>query len=206
MSGAGAETLHARIWDFNASRGRTFSVDAPCGSVRQEAGPGERQAVVGQSQLLDADQVLVPELVAVTAHVSVLIPEHSALLVAEGVPDTRTLSVGLPATSVDINNVYMTQNYADKSVKHDRLKAEVVKKTTFAFFFIPLHCCLWQCCRLLWRLIAFTRLHYHVCHTLSKVYLKNKTLVLGFMSFISHPRMSSLEKGPTVSTNAQLNS
>lgn len=199
MNGAGAETPHARIWDLNASRGRTFLVDTSCGSVRQEAGPGERQAVVGQSQLLDAGQVLVPELVAVAAHVSVVIPEHSAFLVAEGVPDTRTLSVGLPATSVDINNVYMTQNYADKSVKHDRLKAEVVKKTR-------LHCCLWQCCRLLWRLIAFTRLHYHVCHTLSKVYLKNKTLVLGFMSFTSHPQMSSLEKGPTVSTNAQFNS
>lgn len=90
---------------------------------------------MGQSQLLDADQVLVPELVAVTAHVCVLIPEHSASLVAEGVPDTGSLSVGLPATSVDINNLYMTQNYADKSLKHDRLKAEVVKKTRLLFFF-----------------------------------------------------------------------
>lgn len=60
---------------------------------------------MGQSQLLDAAQVLVPELVAVTAHVCVLIREHSALLVAEGVPDARALAVGLPATCVDKNTV-----------------------------------------------------------------------------------------------------
>lgn len=135
--------MRARIWDLNASHGRTFSVDASCGSVRQEAGPGERQAVVGQPQLLDAAQVLVPELVAVTADVCVLIPGHSAFLVAERVPDTRTLSVGLPATSVDKNKVDTSQSYVDKSVKRDWLKDDVVKKTclllyiyTFALLFM----------------------------------------------------------------------
>lgn len=105
-------------WGCDASQGRTFLVDPCCGSVRQEAGPGERQAVVGQSQLPDAAQVLVPELVAVTGHVSVLVAEHSALLVAERVPDTRTLSVSLPAASVDRNKVYVSQNHADKSYLH----------------------------------------------------------------------------------------
>lgn len=52
-----------------------------------------------QTELLDALQVLVPLLVAVTAHAGALVPEHSAWLLTKCVPDTGSLAVSLPATS-----------------------------------------------------------------------------------------------------------
>ena len=65
---------------------------------------------MGQSQLLDAGQVLLPELIAVAAHVSVVVAEHATFLVAERVPDARTLSVGPPAASVGIvKNICFTK-------------------------------------------------------------------------------------------------
>lgn len=83
----------------------TFLIDMSCGPIRQEAGPGERQAIVRQSKLLDTLQVLPPQLVAVTAHISILIPKHSAFFVTKCVPDTRSLAVCLPATSVHTNRL-----------------------------------------------------------------------------------------------------
>lgn len=79
--------------------GNTFLIDTSCCPIRQEAGPGERQAVVRQAELLDALQVLLPQLVAVTGHISILLPKHSAFLVTKCVPDTRSLAVCQPATS-----------------------------------------------------------------------------------------------------------
>lgn len=157
---------------------------------------------MGQSQLLDADQVLVPELVAVTAHVSVLIPQHSAFLVAEGVPDTGTLPVGPPATSVDVNNVYMSQNYADTSVKRDRFKAEVVKKTrllfyTFALLFMAVLSvameinCVYK--------IALSR----VSHSVQSIF---KEQDFSFGCCVFHITCSNEQFGKRTGTNVQFNS
>lgn len=76
----------------------TFLIDMPGGPIRQEAGPGEGQAIVRQPQLPDTLQVLVPQLIAVAAHVPIVLCEHSAFLVTKGVPDTRSLAVCLPAS------------------------------------------------------------------------------------------------------------
>lgn len=69
-----------------------------CGAIRQEAGPGERQTIVRQSKLLDALQVLLPQLVAVTGHVSIVLLKHSAFLVTKYVPDIWSLAICLPAS------------------------------------------------------------------------------------------------------------
>lgn len=84
----------------------TFLIDMLCGPIGQEAGPGERQAIVCQSKLLDTLQVLLPQLVAVTGHITILLPKHSAFLVTKCVPDTRSLAVCLPATSVGTNMLF----------------------------------------------------------------------------------------------------
>lgn len=68
------------------------------GPIRQEAGQGERQAIVRQPKLLDTLQVFLPQLIAVAGHVSILVPKHSAFLMTKCVPDTRSLAVRLPAT------------------------------------------------------------------------------------------------------------
>lgn len=68
------------------------------GPVRQDSGPGQRQAIVGQSKLMDAGQVFLPQLIAVTGHISILLSKHSAFLVAKGVPDTESLLICLPST------------------------------------------------------------------------------------------------------------
>lgn len=79
--------------------GNTFLIDMSCGPIRQEAGPGERQAIVCQSKLLDTLQVFLPQLIAVTGHISILLPKHTAFLVTKCVPDSWSLAVCLPATS-----------------------------------------------------------------------------------------------------------
>lgn len=84
----------------------TFLVDILRGSVRQEAGPGQREPIVCQTELLDALQVLVPQLVAVTTHVGALVPEHSAWLLTKRVPDTGSLAICLPATSTKRDVLY----------------------------------------------------------------------------------------------------
>lgn len=89
-------------WEY----GHTFLIDMSCGPIRQEAGPGERQAIVRQSKLLDTLQVLLPQLVAVTAHVPILLLKHSAFLVTKCVPDTWSLAVCLPATSMRTNRLF----------------------------------------------------------------------------------------------------
>ena len=58
--------------------------------------------VVGQAQLLDAAQVLLPELVAVAGDVPVVTLTHWAVLpVAERVPDALPFAVGVPAPCVE---------------------------------------------------------------------------------------------------------
>ena len=68
----------------------------PRGSVGQQASPGEGQAVVGEPQLEDTPQVLLPELVAVTADISTLVLKHSAFPMTEGIPYARALAVCIP--------------------------------------------------------------------------------------------------------------
>lgn len=87
--------------------GNTFLIDVPSGPIRQEAGPGEGQAIVRQSEPLDTLQILLPQFVAVTAHISILLPKHSAaFLVTKCVPDIRSLAVCLPATSMRTNRLF----------------------------------------------------------------------------------------------------
>lgn len=76
----------------------TFLVDILCGPIRQKAGPGQGRSVMCQTELLDALQALVPQLIAATAHAGTLVPEHSASLLTKYVPDSGSLAVGLPAT------------------------------------------------------------------------------------------------------------
>ena len=63
-----------------------------------------------QSERLDALQVLVPQLVAPAGLISILLPEHSAPLVSKRVPDTRTLTVCLPATSMHTEIHFQNKN------------------------------------------------------------------------------------------------
>lgn len=74
----------------------TFLIDISCGPIRKEAGPGEREAVVRQSKLLDTFQVFFPQFIAVAGHVTRLRPTHATFLMTKCVPDAWTLAVRLP--------------------------------------------------------------------------------------------------------------
>lgn len=76
----------------------TFLVDILQSPVRQEAGPGQGEPIVCQAKLLDALQILIPQLVTVAAHIGILVLTYSAWLLTKCVPDTGSLAVGLPAT------------------------------------------------------------------------------------------------------------
>lgn len=95
---------------------------------------------MGQSQLLDALQVLVAELVAVAADVSALVPQHSAFLVAEGVPDTGPLPVGLPAAWVGHQQVRCDTTSQLKQAAYSEMKLQ----SRHGCFFRQLDALLWR--------------------------------------------------------------
>lgn len=97
----------------------TFLVDILQGPVRQEAGPRQGEPIVCQTKLPDALQILIPQLVTITAHIGALVLEYSAWLLTKCVPDTGSLAVGLPATSTkkDVSYHKVTQHVDSRKVQ-----------------------------------------------------------------------------------------
>lgn len=71
-------------------------IDEPGGSVGEDPGPGDGEAVVGHAQALEGHHVLSDLVVTVTGHISIVVVRHPQGRVGKRVPNAESFAVCPP--------------------------------------------------------------------------------------------------------------